>query len=286
MTRARLLLSTLGCLSLRFLSVPALAALTTLPAQAQRFSIEDVLSPGYPVQLVAARAADRIAWIEYEEGKRNVYTAVAPDFMPVRVTRFEEDDGRDLSTLRISDDGSTLVFLRGHTPNREGWIANPGSDPRGAERAAWAVSTGGGDPWRVAEAWNLALSPDGRWVAFDRDGDIYRAPVNPGVAAGDPERPLFSVFGSQGDPVWSPDSRRLAFVSDREDHSFIGVYDTESPGITYLGPAVDRDTSPTWSPDGNPGRLHPQARAALRRVARSGGAPPGTAPPRTSCPRG
>ena len=251
MTRARLLLSTLGCLSLRFLSVPALAALTTLPAQAQRFSIEDVLSPGYPVQLVAARAADRIAWIEYEEGKRNVYTAVAPDFMPVRVTRFEEDDGRDLSTLRISDDGSTLVFLRGHTPNREGWIANPGSDPRGAERAAWAVSTGGGDPWRVAEAWNLALSPDGRWVAFDRDGDIYRAPVNPGVAAGDPERPLFSVFGSQGDPVWSPDSRRLAFVSDREDHSFIGVYDTESPGITYLGPAVDRDTSPTWSPDGN-----------------------------------
>lgn len=45
-----------------------------------------------------------------------------------------------------------LAFLRGHTPNRDGWIANPASDPRGAERAAWAVSTAGGEPWRLVEA--------------------------------------------------------------------------------------------------------------------------------------
>ena len=232
------------------LPVLALAALTTSPAQAQRFSIEDVLSPGYPVQLVAANDADRIAWIEYEEGRRNVYTAAAPDFDPVRLTRYEDDDGRDLSTLRISDDGSTVIFLRGHTPNREGWVANPASDPRGAERAVWAASTAGGEPWRVVEAWNVALSPDGEWVAYAKDGAIYRAPVNPGVVTTEPDRPLFSVFGSQGTPVWSPDSRELAFVSDRGDHSYIGIYDTDSPGITYLGPAVDRDTSPTWSADG------------------------------------
>ena len=232
------------------LAFAALAALGASPAEAQRFSIEDVLSPGYPVQLVAAKDADRIAWIEYEEGRRNVYTAAAPGFEPVRLTRYEDDDGRDLSNLRISDDGSTLVFLRGHTPNGDGWIANPASDPRGAERAVWAVSTAGGEPWRVVEAWNVALSPDGEWVAYAKDGAIYRAPVNPGVVTVEPERPLFSVFGSQGSPVWSPDSRKLAFVSDREDHSFIGVYDTDNPGITYLGPAVDRDTSPTWSSDG------------------------------------
>ena len=246
---------------LAIVALLASLALPASPAQAQRFSIEDVLSPGYPVQLVSAKAADRIAWIEYEEGRRNVYTAVAPDFRPVRLTRFDDDDGRDLSTLRISDDGSTVVFLRGHTPNRDGWIANPASDPRGAERAAWAVSTSGGEPWRVAEAWNVALSPDGKWLAYVRDGMIYRAPVNPGVvnpggvtsggvAVAGPQQPLFSVFGSQGSPVWAPDSRRIAFVSNRDDHSFIGIYDTDRPGITYLGPAVDRDTSPTWSPDG------------------------------------
>lgn len=121
MTRPRMLTSALALLSL-----PALATLAALPAQAQRFSIEDVLSPGYPVQLVSARAADRIAWIEYEEGKRNVYTAAAPDFTPARLTRFEDDDGRDLSNLRISDDGSTLVFLRGHTPTgRDGSPTRP-----------------------------------------------------------------------------------------------------------------------------------------------------------------
>lgn len=228
----------------------ASAFLPAPPLQAQRFSIEDVLSPGYPVELVAAREANRIAWIEYEEGRRNVYTAAGPDFEPVRLTRYEDDDGRDLSTLRISDDGSVVVFLRGHTPNRDGWIANPASDPRGAERAAWAVSTAGGEPWRVVEAWNVALSPDGEWIAYTRGGAIYRAPVNPGVVTVQPERPLFSVFGDQRGPVWSPDSRRIAFVSDRDDHSFIGVYDTQNPGITYLGPSVDRDISPTWSPDG------------------------------------
>ena len=237
--------------SIVLLPVLALAALSPAPAQAQRFSIEDVLSPGYPVQLVSATAADRIAWIEYEEGWRNVYTAAAPGFEPVKLTRYEDDDGRDLSNLRISDDGSTVVFLRGHTPNRDGWIANPASDPRGAERAVWAVGAGGGEPWRVAEAWNVALSPDGKWVAYVEDDVIYRVPVNPGVATTGEPQPLFSVFGEQGNPVWSPDSRKLAFVSDRGDHSFIGVYDTDSPRITYLGPGVDRDTSPTWSPGGS-----------------------------------
>ena len=247
--------------SLAPLALLACIVLQAPAAQAQRFSIEDVLSPGYPTGLVAAKAADRIAWIEYEEGRRNVYTAAAPDFEPVRLTRYEDDDGRDLSALRISDDGSVLVFLRGHGPNRDGWIANPASDPRGAERAAWAVSTAGGEPWRVAEAWNVSLSPDGRWIAYTSGGNIHRAPVNPGVVgpggaagggggAAGPPQPLFSVFGTQGSPAWSPDSRRIAFVSDRGDHSFIGVYDTDNPSVTYLGPSVDRDTSPAWSPDG------------------------------------
>ncbi len=253
-------------------------ALAPSAGHAQRFSIEDVLSPGFPSQLVSAKDADRIAWIENEEGRRNVFTAVAPEYNPVQLTRFEDDDGRDLSTLRISDDGSTVVFLRGHTPNREGWIANPASDPRGAERAVWAVGTAGGEPWRVAEAWNVALSPDGEWVAYAKDGAIYRAPVNPGVASVEPERPLFSVFGEQSNPTWSPDSRRIAFVSDRDDHSYIGVYDTGNPGITYVGAGVDRDTSPAWSPDGT--RVAFIRRPGLPFGARAdlGGADPGDLP--------
>jgi dipeptidyl aminopeptidase/acylaminoacyl peptidase len=42
----------------------------------------------------------------------------------------------------------------------------------------------------------------------------------------------------------------VAFVSSREDHSFVGVYDLARRRITWLDPSVDRDNEPAWSPDG------------------------------------
>ena len=45
-------------------------------------TIAQYLKPGMPIELVSADKVDRIAWIAYEEGKRNVYTAVGPAFRP------------------------------------------------------------------------------------------------------------------------------------------------------------------------------------------------------------
>ncbi len=242
------------CLAGVLLAFLALLVVAPVPLSAQeRFTIPEILSPAFPSNLVSAKAANRIAWIEYERGMRNVYTAVPPDFRPVRLTYYMEDDGHDLSGLQISDDGLVLLFVRGHTPNREGWIANPASDADGAERAAWAVRSDGGAPWRVAEAWNPALSPDGKWIAYTTAGQVCRAPVERGALAGfDPDAtPLFTTFGEQSSPVWSPDSKRIAFVSTREDHSFIGIYDTERHTVDYLAPGVDRDMAPAWSPEGS-----------------------------------
>jgi dipeptidyl aminopeptidase/acylaminoacyl peptidase len=223
------------------------------PSAAQDFSIEDVLSPPFPVEMVSAKRVDRIAWIAFERGMRNVFTAAAPDFSPVALTHWEEDRGQDLTDIRISDDGEQVVFVRGHFPNRLGWVANPNSEPDGAEKAIWAVSTSGGDPWRVVEGSEPVLSPDGRWVLFVREDQIHRSPVNPGVVGGTPgsaSQPLFRAWGENSSPVWSPDGRRIAFVSQRGDHAYIGVYDTEQPGVSYLAPGVDRDDQPVWSPDG------------------------------------
>jgi dipeptidyl aminopeptidase/acylaminoacyl peptidase len=238
----------LGVLALAW----SLALAVPAPTAAQAaYSIDDVLSPGFPYSLVSAEGADRIAWLEYERGTRNVYTAAPPDFDPARLTSWLEDDGIDLQSLQISRDGEIVTFIRGHTPNRDGWVANPTSDPRGGERVVWAMSTRGGNPWRVVEARGYTLSPDGRWVAYAKDGQIHRAPVSSGLGAEvDAGAPFFRAYGSNGDPVWSPDGSRVAFVSDRGDHSFIGVYDARSPAIAYLSPAVDHDTSPAWSPDG------------------------------------
>jgi len=206
------------------------------------------ISPGFPSDLVSAKKADRIAWLVYERGMRNVYAASAPDFKPVRLTKFLDDDGVILSDLQISDDGSIVTFTRGSEPNREGWIANPSSDPAGPERAIWAAKTNGAGAWKLTEGDAGALSPDGASVAFSKDGQIYRVRT----AQGPPDKadqPLIKEWGRNTTPRWSPDGARLAFASARENHSYVAVYDMKARRVTYLAPGVDFDASPTWSPD-------------------------------------
>ncbi len=211
------------------------------------------VSPAYPQGLVSAAKAERLAWFAYDEGKRNVYTAAAPDFRPVRVTSFMEDDGIDLTDVQISADGSMVAFVRGHNPNREGWVANPLSDPDGAERAIWAARATGGGGWRVTEGAGYELSPDGKWVIFARDGQIYRASTaqnRPTLARDRGEEPFITAWGTNSSPSWSPDGSKIAFVSNRTDHSFVVIADNATRKVTYMSPSVDFDTSPTWSADG------------------------------------
>ena len=222
------------------------AAARHVPTMAQ------FMSPPFPLELVAARHAERIAWIANDKGRRNVFTAAAADFRPVRVTQYAADDGVDLTQLSISDDGTTVTFTRGHSENREGWVANPTADPAGVERAIWAAKTTGGSSWRLAEGNGGALSPDGRWVAYAREGQIFRVPTRPGPRTNDVDKglkPFIKAWGTNANPVWSPDGRKLAFVSNRTDHSFVAVYDTATRAITYLSPSTDWDGSPAWSPD-------------------------------------
>jgi dipeptidyl aminopeptidase/acylaminoacyl peptidase len=216
-------------------------------------TIEQFLAPAYPFELVSAKHRDRIAWLAYERGQRNVYTAAAPGFHPARLTRFLDDDGVDISGLSISDDGTIVTFVRGTVPNREGWVANPTSNPAGASRTIWAARTDGTGAWKLAEGTNPTLSPDGRSVLFARDRQIFRARVVraatvPPVEKAD--KPLITAWGTNGNPRWSPDGTKVAFVSDRVDHSFIGVYDVLARTVTFMAPGVDHDTSPAWSPDG------------------------------------
>ncbi len=240
-------------ISLIALSALAAPRVETAAPQASAPLYQRFLSNPNPLELVAAKKVDRIAWTVYEEGKRNAYTAIAPAFTPVRLTQFLKDDGTDISQISISDDGSTVVFCRGTVPNRDGWVANASADPNGAERAIWAVKTAGGAAWRVAEGTAPQLSPDGRSVLFVKNGEIYRAGVTP-VKSVNPidrgEKPFIRNWGTQSAPRWSPDGKKIAFVSNRADHSFIVVYDLATRGISYIAPSVDFDNSPMWTEDG------------------------------------
>src|ERR1051326_5100184 len=92
-------LSVLAIAAAAVVSVPLASAPNEVPLY-QRF-----MNPDSPQEVVAAHKADRIAWVDYAEGKRNAYTAAAPAFAPVRLTNFMKDDGIMMSGIRISDDG-------------------------------------------------------------------------------------------------------------------------------------------------------------------------------------
>jgi len=235
------------------ISLTVIAHTGAAPQAANGPTIDQFLGAASPLEVVAAARADRVAWMAYDKGRRNVYTAAAPVYGPVKLSNFPADDGVDLTGVTISADGSTVVFVRGSARNRDGWNANPSSNPNGSEQAIWAAHTATpGVTWRVVEGSNPVLSPDGRYVLLARDGQIYRArvaPTKPAAAVDRGEIPFIQVWGANSNPIWSPDGTKIAFVSDRTNHCFVGVYDMATRKVKYMAPDADFDTSPMWTAD-------------------------------------
>jgi len=237
-----------------------------LPAQAPapRFTFEQVRSYPFPNELASAARVPRIAWAFNEQGRRNVWVAEGPSFEARQLTRYDRDDGQELTNVAVSPDGRWVVYVRGgeHGSNWDDALpVNPTLDPTPTRMQLVAVPFDGGTPKALGEGDNARISPRGDVVAFERDGQIWTVPIDGSAAA----KRLFTARGRNGDPRWSPDGSRLAFVSSRGDHAFIGIYTNDSTPIRFLAPSTSRDGSPRWSPDGT--------RIAFVRRPGSGGAP-------------
>ncbi len=210
------------------------------------FTLEMVMSAPFPSNLISAQKADRLAWVFNSQGKRNIWVADGPSYKARQLTGYDQDDGQEISQLRFSPDASIIVYVRGGAPNSQGEIPNPTSDPEGAKQMVMAVRVDDGKTWEIGEGSSPQISPKGDMVVFVKQGKMMAAPL----LGGEKPKPLFEARGRNSSPVWSPDGSKLAFVSARGGHSFIGVFDMEENRITWMAPSVDRDNYPAWSPDG------------------------------------
>jgi dipeptidyl aminopeptidase/acylaminoacyl peptidase len=229
------------------------------------FTMAQVLHYPYATELASAERGDAIAWVRDVDGVRNVWFAHGPDFAAVQLTRYTEDDGQEITQLTFSPDGTRLVYVRGgdHDANwpAEGNLApDPTSSPEQPLTTIWTVPLTGGAPLKIAEGDTPAISSRGQ-LAYTKDDHVWTVALS---GEGKPER-LFFDRGKDSDLHWSPDGGRLAFVSNRGDHAFIGVFTAKDQPLVYLAPSTGKDLSPRWSPDG--------ARVAFVRRPGDGGPP-------------
>ncbi len=239
------------------------------PVEAASFTLPQALAFPFTGDLTSDRAGKRIAWVRVEAGVRNIWVADAPDFAARQVTQFTADDGQELTQLAFSPDGKILVFVRGgdHDSN---WPAagnlqpNPTSANAEPKITLWRAGLApGSKAAKITEGDAPVLSAKGD-MAFLRDGQVWTARLKV-IGEADDVRRAFFDRGKDGRLAWSPDGSRLAFVSNRGDHSFIGVFAGTDKPLAWMAPSTGFDSDPVWSPDGG--------RIAFTRQPGDGGAP-------------
>ncbi len=213
------------------------------------FTLEQVRSYPFPSELQAARSVDRIVWAFNEQGRRNVWVAEGPAFNARQLTRYAVDDGQELSSVGLSPDGQWIVFIRGGDFGSnfdDALPVNPAGMPMPPRTELQVVPFSGGTPRSLGDGESPVFSPASDAIVFTRGGQLWRASLRDSA----PPRKLTSLRGNNSDPQFSPDGSRIAFVSSRGDHAFIGVYTTDSTPILWIAPSADRDWSPRWSRSG------------------------------------
>jgi Tol biopolymer transport system component len=93
---------------------------------------------------------------------------------------------------------------------------------------------------------SLDMSPDGKTIVFDFLGDLYTMPATGGKATA-----LLTGMAFETQPRFSPDGKRIAFVSDRSGGDNLWTMALDLTDTTQISRGNNSQyVSPEWTPDG------------------------------------
>lgn len=93
---------------------------------------------------------------------------------------------------------------------------------------------------------SVDISPDGKTLLFDLMGDLYTVPISGGQATA-----VTSGIAFDARPRFSPDGKRILFISDRSGSDNLWYIDTEKKDTVQLTKESNQDfPGAAWTPDG------------------------------------
>ncbi|MGQ0538967.1 MAG: amidohydrolase family protein, partial [Gemmatimonadaceae bacterium] len=94
---------------------------------------------------------------------------------------------------------------------------------------------------------SVDVSPDGRTLVFDLLGDLYTLPIGGGSAV-----PLTRGMAFDAQPRFSPDGKRVVFVSDRDGGWNVWTISLDKKDTVQVSRGkTNQYESPEWTPDGS-----------------------------------
>lgn len=103
--------------------------------------------------------------------------------------------------------------------------------------------------YEVEDMDEYILSPDGQKVLYTQEVGEHRHIAILRHIDGSRET-IVQDSSYNGRPVWSPDSRKFSFLSDRSGNTELYLYDLESEEIKALTKSEKREKYCSWHPDG------------------------------------
>ena len=182
-----------------------------------------------------------LSYMSDESGAENLWRTPVAGGAPTQLTRFTS--GRVLWPS-IAYDGRAIVFERDFGIWR--WNAATGQAAAVPIQLRGAPAGEGDRHLNESSFREIALSPDGKKVAVVAHGEVFAAPAKDGG----PAQRITRTPTAESDLVWSPDSRRLAFLSEDGADVRLTQYDFGSSKTVTLSRGAGAVQSAAYAPDG------------------------------------